>query len=561
MPEFAPQTFTPAAVSRLELDGLLSAVTEPRAFFCFIVVLPHILLNCPRSMHPATRYGALLAKDVQRTIPARVAQVARASTAARAAWQWRCQGGQADSSKRRTSVWSKSKWSSQNSLGAIKRTFSTSSKRLESEKKDEKDQTAASPTIHLEPPPAESHTGKTTEYIASQSQSVEDAAPAPPAETQDTTLSTPRSPPIDEPLSTPATRSSTLPSAFAQRRTDISRRMSHLMDNFLTKATLASQQINTYTGTDFSGIEALRNEIVAQEKQVKARHAAVTAQKDKHMEAHVKQASSQKEIVSLLERKSSWLPSDLERYMTLVRSEHLDEQAVQKAKEDLAEAERDLEDSRAMLEKLERKQYHEEQIWSDTIRRNSTWVTIGLMGVNIFLLLAQIIFFEPYRRRNIVREMKEALDERGMAGPGVLQAATAPEVVKQVAEAEAPKEVPVEVVETEAKVEEVPVTEQPPKAVTPVDAAAVAAEKSVEPPIAAEASPIEAVPHSLWKQLELATSWEQRLEISKVAFYDLFSERVVHLKQVDVTTVALQGAATGIAAMGVLFLLLRPHQM
>ena len=337
------------------------------------------------------------------------------------------------------------------------------------------------------------------------------------------------------------------------------------MDNFLTKATLASQQINTYTGTDFSGIEALRNEIVAQEKQVKARHAAVTAQKDKHMEAHVKQASSQKEIVSLLERKSSWLPSDLERYMTLVRSEHLDEQAVQKAKEDLAEAERDLEDTRAMLEKLERKQYHEEQIWSDTIRRNSTWVTIGLMGVNIFLLLAQIIFFEPYRRRKIVREMKEALDERGMAGPGVLQAASPSEVMKQVAEAEKPKEVPVEVVETEAKAEPVPVAVQPVETAAPVEAAPVAAVEPVssieESTLAADPSPVEQVPVSIWKQLELATSWEQRLEISKAASFDLFSERVVQLKQVDVTTIALQGAASGIAAMGVLFLLLRPHQM
>jgi sensitive to high expression protein 9 len=341
--------------------------------------------------------------------------------------------------------------------------------------------------------------------------------------------------------------------------------MSHLMDNFLTKATLASQQINTYTGTDFSGIEALRNEIVAQEKQVKARHAAVTAQKDKHMEAHVKQASSQKEIVSLLERKSSWLPSDLERYMTLVRSEHLDEQAVQKAKEDLAEAERDLEDTRAMLEKLERKQYHEEQIWSDTIRRNSTWVTIGLMGVNIFLLLAQIIFFEPYRRRKIVREMKEALDERGMAGPGVLQAASPSEVMKQVAEAEKPKEVPVEVVETDATIEPVPVAVQPVETVAPVEAAPVPAVEPVssieESTLAADPSPVEQAPVSIWKQLELATSWEQRLEISKAAFFDLFSERVVQLKQVDVTTIALQGAASGIAAMGVLFLLLRPHQM
>jgi sensitive to high expression protein 9 len=467
-----------------------------------------------------------------------------------------------DGNKRRTAVWSYSKWGSLHGLKGFERAFSTSPKRLEAEKKDEKEQTTPSETIHLQPPPAEPQAGEPAEPSTSQPQTVNDAVPTPRTEAQE---ATPRSTPIDEPLSTPASRSSTLPSAFAKRRTEISRRMSHLMDNFLTKATLASQQINTYTGTDFSGIEALRNEIVAQEKQVKARHAAVTAQKDRHMEAHVKQASSQKEIVSLLERKSSWLPSDLERYMTLVRSEHLDEQAVQKAKEDLAEAERDLEDTRAMLEKLERKQYHEEQIWSDTIRRNSTWVTIGLMGVNIFLLLAQIIFFEPYRRRKIVREMKEALDERGMAGPGVLQAATPSEVMKQVAEAESPKEVPVEVVETEAKVEPAPAAVQPVEIVAPVEAAPETAVDSIpiaeEPILSADALPVEQVPVSIWKQLELATSWEQRLDISKAAFFDLFSERVIHLKQVDVTTIALQGAATGIAAMGVLFLLLRPHQM
>jgi sensitive to high expression protein 9 len=351
--------------------------------------------------------------------------------------------------------------------------------------------------------------------------------------------------------------------------------MSHMMDNLLTKANLASQQINTYTGTDFSGIEALRTEIVAQEKEVKLRHAAVNTQKDRHMEAHVKQASSQKEIVSLLERKSSWSPSDLERYMTLVRSEHLDEQAVQKAKEDLAEAERDLEDTRAMLEKLERKQYHEEQIWSDTIRRNSTWVTMGLMGVNIFLLLAQIIFFEPYRRRKIVREMKAALDERSMVGPGLVQAAAAPEVAAQAEQVETPKAVPVEVVEAEAKVESVPLVEQPVEIVTPVESLTpvetltpveAAAEPIKEIPaefdeavLIGEIVPDEAIHQSTWKQLEQASSWEQRLEISKAAVLDLFSDRLVHLKQVDVTTVALQGAATGIASMGVLFLLLRPN--
>jgi sensitive to high expression protein 9 len=285
------------------------------------------------------------------------------------------------------------------------------------------------------------------------------------------------------------------------------------------------------------------------------------------MEAHVKQASSQKEIVSLLERKSSWSPSDLERYMTLVRSEHLDEQAVQKAKEDLAEAERDLEDGRAMLEKLERKQYHEEQIWSDTIRRNSTWVTIGLMGVNIFLLLAQIIFFEPYRRKKMVREVKAALDERSIVGPSLVQATAAPEVVAQTDAVEQPKEVPAEVVETEAEVEPIVLVEEPADAKAPAEAPAEALpEAVVETPVMADEAvlngnviPSEVPTESIWKQLEQAKSWEQRLEISKAAVLDLFSDRDVQLKQVDITTIALQSAASGIATVGLLFLLLRPN--
>lgn len=468
------------------------------------------------------------------------------------------------------------------------RSFSISARRTGNEKKEDQEQPdSSSTTIHLQPPepprdeeratrsPKEQPEPPTPEPIVIQQPPPPESEhpPSPPPPPQDNTDNTPppnNSPPIDEPLSTPATRLSSLPSAIEQQRWHLSRRFSTLMDSLLTKATLASQQINTYTGTDFSGIEALRTEIGTQEKAVKAGHIAVSAQKDRHMEAHVKQASSQKEIVSLLERKSSWSPSDLERYMTLVRSEHLDEQAVQKAKEDLAAAERDLEDARALLERLERKQYHEEQIWSDTIRRNSTWVTIGLMGVNIFLLLAQIIFFEPYRRRKIVREMKEALDERSVVGAPVVAgqavapvaapaaAVAAPEVERQVDEVVEPKAVPTEEVEEQSKAAEEEV--QPLDSIVPETATEKVADAS--PPVMVdEVLPAieEPSPRSLWDQLQQASSWEDRLSISRAAFDDLFSDRLVHLKKVDVTTVALQGAASGVAAMGVLFLLLRPN--
>lgn len=468
------------------------------------------------------------------------------------------------------------------------RSFSISARRTGNEKKKDQEQPdSSSTTIHLQPPepprdeeratrsPKEQPEPPTPEPIVIQQPPPPESGhpPSPPPPPQDNTDNTPppnNSPPIDEPLSTPATRLSSLPSAIEQQRWHLSRRFSTLMDSLLTKATLASQQINTYTGTDFSGIEALRTEIGTQENAVKAGHIAVSAQKDRHMEAHVKQASSQKEIVSLLERKSSWSPSDLERYMTLVRSEHLDEQAVQKAKEDLAAAERDLEDARALLERLERKQYHEEQIWSDTIRRNSTWVTIGLMGVNIFLLLAQIIFFEPYRRRKIVREMKEALDERSVVGAPVVAgqavapvaapaaAVAAPEVERQVDEVVEPKAVPTEEVEEQSKAAEEEV--QPLDSIVPETATEKVADAS--PPVMVdEVLPAieEPSPRSLWDQLQQASSWEDRLSISRAAFDDLFSDRLVHLKKVDVTTVTLQGAASGVAAMGVLFLLLRPN--
>lgn len=508
-------------------------------------------------MNTATRCGALLVKDVQKLLIAQ--QVLRASSGVRlgASWACRTEGRSTQASRR-----SYTAWNTQHSITA--RAFSTSAGRFEGPKKDEKDQPASDTTIHLQPPP---QSDERTIHAEKPEPTISQGLPdqdAPPTPSEAASAPPPHTAAADEPLSTPASRSSALPSAFAHRRTEISRRMSHMMDNLLTKATAASQQINTYTGTDFSGIEALRNEIVAQEKQVKSSHAAVNTQKDRHMEAHVKQASSQKEIVSLLERKSNWSPSDLERYMTLVRSEHLDEQAVQKAKEDLANAERDLEDSRAMLEKLERKQYHEEQIWSDTIRRNSTWVTMGLMGLNIFLLLAQIIFFEPYRRRKIVREMKAALDEKSITAPGFVQtAAAAPEVVIQAEPAEKVNEVPVEVVETEAKAEPVLAAQQPDEIVAPVEAAPepVQATPIAEAVVVGETLPTNDKAESVWKQLEQATSWEQRLDISKAFVHDLFSDRVVQLKQVDVTAIALQGAATGIATMGVLFLLLRPHSM
>lgn len=355
--------------------------------------------------------------------------------------------------------------------------------------------------------------------------------------------------PASRPNETPANSTVNLPSHVERQRWQLSKDMTKFVDRLLARASIAGQSINVYTGTDYSGIETLRQEIIDQEQKVRKHHNIVDAAKASHQEAYVKQASAQKEIVSLLERKASWSPTDLERYMSLVRSEHINDQAVQAAKDSLAASERELDEGRSLLERLERKQYHEEQIWSDTIRRNSTWVTFGLMGFNIILLLAQILFFEPYRRRKIVREVKVALDERTLSTPST-------EVEKQVGDVVEPASEAIEAIER--PVEEAQAPSQPLDTVfgDPEDVGKTAlAAGEVLPEEAADVSTATTIPNREASPLPRGLdSWEAYKE----AFHDLFSDRLVQLKQAEITTVALQGAATGVAAMGILFLLLRP---
>ncbi|KAK4896891.1 sensitivity to high expression protein she9 [Elasticomyces elasticus] len=349
--------------------------------------------------------------------------------------------------------------------------------------------------------------------------------------------------------------SSTLPSYAERQRWQMSKDMTLFVDGILARASIAGQHINAYTGTDYSGIEVLRKNILAQEQKVKDRHDEANNAKTVHRDAYTKQASAQKEIVSLLERKSSWSPTDLERYMSLVRSEHLNDQTVQVAKDDLAAAERELEEARSLLERLERKQYHEEQIWSDTIRRNSTWLTFSLMGVNILLLLANILIFEPYRRRKIVRDMKAALDEKTLHLPAHASVAEAP---KQADETSAPAPPP-------AARNSVPINSKP--AEDPLEflmagdtAFGEVTLAAVDPVVMGGADGYAGAPSSSQRILEQApaTASDDRAATFTEVFYDLFSERLIQVKQVELTQVALQGVAAGVTAMGLLFVLLRP---
>lgn len=55
-----------------------------------------------------------------------------------------------------------------------------------------------------------------------------------------------------------------LPSKYQEQRWHLSKRVQERMDELLAKAAVVSHKVNNYTGTDYSGIERLRRDIIEQ---------------------------------------------------------------------------------------------------------------------------------------------------------------------------------------------------------------------------------------------------------------------------------------------------------
>lgn len=87
----------------------------------------------------------------------------------------------------------------------------------------------------------------------------------PPLTTQpaDTTTDT-ASIPITEPSAASQPSLDPLPSQREKQRWDTTKHVSQWMEDLLEKLALAGQKVNNYTGTDYSGIQALREQILAQ---------------------------------------------------------------------------------------------------------------------------------------------------------------------------------------------------------------------------------------------------------------------------------------------------------
>lgn len=317
------------------------------------------------------------------------------------------------------------------------------------------------------------------------------------------------------------------------------------MDRAQSKLFVASQRLNDLTG--YSGIETLKEQVAGLETSLaaaqEALHTARTAYKTKVTE----RASTQREVTTLLARQKTWTPLDFERFTTLYRADYELEAEVAERARDLEVAERDAERLARDLSTAILARYHEEQIWSDKIRRMSTWGTWGLMCVNVVLFLAFQFGAEPWRRARLVRgfeeKVREALDDDRTREAAAREDAWT-EFMDYVS-SKVPQLVAATAAPAAAKVDE---AEAAAAAAADADAAVKedlkAAEEKEVP-----GSPLLFLLPSSWRDALVDPDWWRE------AAADLASERAVAIRMRDVSLVALEGLAAGAVLAGTIAVL------
>ncbi|KAJ5782284.1 Mitochondrial distribution and morphology family 33 [Penicillium paradoxum] len=349
----------------------------------------------------------------------------------------------------------------------------------------------------------------------------------------------------EEDASATGTRSGGLPSYLESRRSKWSKQFTTMMDNVQSNVFVAGQRLNDLTG--YSSIEALKNDIQFHEGRLRTARANVKRAKEEYAAAINRRSTSQREVNELLQRKHAWSSTDLERFTLLYRNDHTNEVAETETSQALSASEREAEEAAAQLSKSILSRYHEEQVWSDKIRRMSTWGTWGLMGMNVLLFLVFQILVEPWRRKRLVKgfedKVVEALEKekelsRAILAESAVSISASPNitVLPEVIDSTNENLEPTASLSAEPKL--TAVQNDASATGTIITASDAVASQSLQSRLLNIPPPVMSVEY--WKQVA----------------DEFFSERSISVSQRDVTTVALQSAAAGAAVTGLLFALI-----
>ncbi|WLF77550.1 sensitivity to high expression protein she9 [Lodderomyces elongisporus] len=191
-----------------------------------------------------------------------------------------------------------------------------------------------------------------------------------------------------------------LPSEKQKKQSALTKKITQYLDSAHDTILTVTRALNDVTG--YSAIERLKKSIEEQEEDLKNAKKYVKECKLTYGDAIQKRSHSQREVNELLTRKHNWSPEDLERFTELYRNDHENDVWEKECEKKLEEAESKVDAVQLKLTQSILTRYHEEQIWSDKIRRSSTWGTWVLMGLNVLLFVFATFLVEPWKRKKLV---------------------------------------------------------------------------------------------------------------------------------------------------------------
>lgn len=168
--------------------------------------------------------------------------------------------------------------------------------------------------------------------------------------------------------------------------------------------------INRLTGYD--QCERLRESVNLADAQFQQLRERLQDSRLNFTKAIAERSICQKELNGLLQRKPSWLDTDLQRFTELYRAEMKLETTEISAKEVNERLEKEVDQAHHKLVGAMRERYQEEQLWSDKIRRASTFGTFGLMLINVMLFMGVQLISEPRKRHQLVSQIESVVMER-----------------------------------------------------------------------------------------------------------------------------------------------------
>ncbi|KAI4519106.1 hypothetical protein K523DRAFT_291963 [Schizophyllum commune Tattone D] len=168
-------------------------------------------------------------------------------------------------------------------------------------------------------------------------------------------------------------------------------------------------ELNRVTG--YEEIDALKKDVVARETHINEARKAARDAKLAYERAVLQRSNSQREVNDLLQRKSTWTDTDVSRFTTLVREDHLFEQAELRAKAQADAAEEAVEREFTALMQAILARYHEEQVWSDKIRSASTYGQLAALALNLLVFILATIAVEPWKRRRLAATFERKVEE------------------------------------------------------------------------------------------------------------------------------------------------------